>query len=124
MPSPLGPQLSSSVNSQTTSLISKLILYIKVGAKSILKMAATPSHGSWSKRVISPLPESAVASLREGSLLGKPISESQKGKPVLLIVGLESAASASPAIIRNGEYDLPLISPPESEPLGWSPGIE
>ena len=56
------------------SLISKLILYIKVGAKSILKMAATPSHGSWSKRVISPLPESAEASPREGALLGKPIS--------------------------------------------------
>lgn len=106
------------------SLISKLILYIKVGAKSMLKMAATPSHGSWSKGVISPLPQSAEASPREGALLGKRISESQKGKPVLLTVGLGSAASASPVIIRNGDYDPPPISPPESEPLGWSPGIE
>lgn len=89
------------------SLISKLILYIKVGAKSILKMAATPSHGSWSKRVISPLPESAEASPREGALLGKPTSESQKGKPVLLTVGLGSAAAASPVIIRNGDYGTP-----------------
>lgn len=106
------------------SLISKLILCIKVGAKSILNMAATPSYGPWSKRIVSPLPESAVASPREGALLGKPVSESQKGKPVLLMLGLGSAASASPVIIRNGEYDLPLISPPESEPLGWSPGIK
>lgn len=41
-------------------------------------MAATPSHSSWSKRVISLLPESTAASLGRGALLGKPISESQK----------------------------------------------
>ena len=56
--------LISCVTSGTTSLISRLII-CKVCTKSILKMAATPSHSSWSKRVISLLPESTAASPRE-----------------------------------------------------------